>query len=154
MSGESTEKPRASFLAAAFQRTAIHRALGVRVERSEGGVTLKGTVGSDFARADGLESLHGGAVATLLDSATNFAIMAETKQAWATVDFRVDYIRPTKLGEVEVRASVVQAGSSVGRARAELWDSTGKLTAMAVATLLVDKSLAPPKKADGTEAPR
>ena len=134
----SRELPLAKF----FNRTPLHRALGVTIERVEGGVVLRGAIGEAFVRADGLDSLHGGAIATLLDSATNFAILAETGQPWATLDFRVDYLRPTKLGEIEVRAMVVQAGSTIGRSRAELRDSTGKLTAVAIATMAVDRSVA------------
>ena len=133
-------------LARIFSRTPLHRALGVEIERIAGGVALKGTIGEAFVRADGLDALHGGAIATLLDSATNFAILAETGRAWATLDFRVDYLRPTKLGPIEVTATVVQAGSTIGRARAELRDSTGKLTAVGIATMAGDRSLAPPGK--------
>jgi uncharacterized protein (TIGR00369 family) len=135
-----------------FSRTPLHRALGVEITRMEGGVVLKGTVGAAFARADGLDSLHGGAIATLLDSATNFAILAETGRPWATLDFRVDYLRPTKLGPIEVRATVVQAGATIGRSRAELRDSTGKLTAVATATMAGDRSLEKPAST-GAERP-
>lgn len=128
-------------LARIFSRTPLHRALGVEITRIEGGVALKGNVGPDFVRAEGLDTLHGGAIATLLDSATNFAILAETGRPWATLDFRVDYLRPTKLGAIEVTATVVQAGSTIGRSRAEMRDSTGKLTAVATATMAGDRSL-------------
>ena len=147
MSSNSKDPSSDSFWNKTFRRTPLHRALGMNVERIEGGIVFRGVVGSDFVRADGLDTLHGGAIATLLDSATTFAIAAETKQAWATVDLRIDYLRPTKLGEVEVLATVIQAGSTVGRTRAELKDATGRVTAVATATLLVDKSAAPSKPA-------
>lgn len=140
MSSHAQDGQDVSRLDAIFHRTPIHRALGVHLERLENGVALKGAIGTEFARQDGLNFLHGGAVATLLDSATNFAVFSETRQAWATIDLRVDYIRPTALGDIEVRAWVVHAGASVGRARAELRDGSGKLTAVATATLLADKS--------------
>jgi uncharacterized protein (TIGR00369 family) len=86
----------------------------------------------------GLETMHGGGVATLLDSATTLAVVAETQRRWATVDLRVDYLRPTRLGAVEVIGVVVHAGSSVARARAELRDSTGRPTAVGLATLVAE----------------
>lgn len=140
-----TEKPKGSSLDKVFRRTPLHRALGVTAERVEGGIALRGTVSAEFVRADGLDTLHGGAVAALLDSATTLAIVAETKQPWATIDLRIDYLRPTKLGQIEVLATVIYAGSTVGRARAELKDAGGKATAVATATLLVDRSFVPSK---------
>ena len=132
-----------------FMATPLHRALGVSIEQCNGGVVFRGTIGNDFARADGLTALHGGAIATLLDSATTFAAIAETGRLWATVDLRVDYLRPARLGEVEVIGTVVRAGSNIARTRAELRDSSGKVAAVAIATLAADPSTTAPRSSAG-----
>lgn len=127
-------------IAALFAMTPLHRRLGVAVSKVEGGVLFSGEVDPEFARADGMPFLHGGAVGTLLDSAATFALVAETGKVWATVDLRVDYLRPVPLGAVEVRGTVVRAGSAIGRAGAELRDAEGNLCATAVATFAAERS--------------
>jgi uncharacterized protein (TIGR00369 family) len=123
-----------------FSTTPLHRGLGVAVQALEDGVRLAGEIPDTWARADDMPYLHGGTVATLLDSAATFALIAVTQKLWATVDMRVDYLRPVPLGPVEARGTVVRAGSSIGRARAELRDGGGALCATAVATFAADRS--------------
>jgi uncharacterized protein (TIGR00369 family) len=115
--------------------TPLHRQLSLQIRRNDTGIVLSGVLGPDLARADGHEVAHGGAVATLLDTATVWAAVATTSRLWATVDIRVDYLRPTALGQFIVEANVLAAGSTVTRARAELRDASGNLTASAIATL-------------------
>lgn len=123
-----------------FARTELHRHLGVSIERAPGGVRLAGSVDPVWSRVEGMPFLHGGAVATMLDSASTFALIAETGRLWATVDMRVDYMRPASLEGVEVVATVVRAGGAIGRTQAELRDASGKLCASAVATFAAERS--------------
>ncbi len=137
---------------AAFQATALHRDLGATIETRENGVLLRARVGDRFARGDGLSVMHGGGIATLLDSATVWAAVTVTQRLWATADLRVDYLRPVRLGEVEVVANLLQVGSTIARSCAELRDSTGRVAATAVATLVADKAkISPPS--DASAAP-
>jgi uncharacterized protein (TIGR00369 family) len=69
-----------------------------------------------------------------------------TQRIWSTVDLRIDYLRPVRLGDVEVRGTVVHAGSSIARCRAELLDGEGRMVACGVATLAAEK--AQPQTAD------
>jgi uncharacterized protein (TIGR00369 family) len=80
--------------------------------------------------------MHGGGVATLLDSALTYAVIAETGRLWATVDLRVDYLRSVPLGDLEVTATVVHLGTTVSRCRAELRDASGRLAAVGIATFI------------------
>lgn len=123
-----------------FARTELHRHLGVTIERAPGGVRLAGSVDPVWARLEGAPFLHGGAVATMLDSASTFALIAETGRIWATVDMRVDYLRPASLEGVEVVATVVRAGGTIGRAQAELRDGSGKVCATATATFAAERA--------------
>ena len=127
-------------LGAAFDGIPVHSAMGVSMTRTAGGITINGELGELWARGQGLTQAHGGSIAILLDSATTFVIMIETGRGWATVDLRVDYLRPVALGPIEVAAEVVRAGRAIGRARAELRDRDGALCATAIATLAAEQA--------------
>lgn len=127
-------------LGSLFAMTELHRNLGVAIERAPGGVKLSGSVAPAFSRMEGAPFLHGGVVATLLDSASTFALIAETGRVWATVDMRVDYLRPASLEGVEVVATVLRAGGTIGRTQAELRDTSGKVCAIATGTFAAERA--------------
>lgn len=97
----------------------VHRQLELRVSQVEGGkIVLDGRSGEPHLHGAGPGITHGGIVATLLDAAATFALIALTGEDWSTVDLRVDYLRPLPAGLVTVSGEVVHAGSRLGRARA------------------------------------
>jgi uncharacterized protein (TIGR00369 family) len=102
--------------------TPVHRALALRVVSfdPDGGLILRADANAEHAGTDGGEFLHGGVIATVLDTAATFALIAATGDDWSTVDLRLDYLRPAPAGALEARAAVVQAGRRLGRATAEL----------------------------------
>ena len=80
---------------------------------------------------------HGGAIATLIDSAMAFAIvplLAENERT--TVDLTIHYLRPLTEGTARASARVVRAGRRVITVSAELFDSQEKLAATALSTYL------------------
>ena len=82
------------------------------------------TIGSGIA--------HGGVAAAILDTALALALTAATDLEWTTVDLRVDYVRPVPIGAVRASATVVHAGSRIGRAEGALVDGDGRLCTRAV----------------------
>jgi uncharacterized protein (TIGR00369 family) len=111
----------ASELQRLLDTTPLHRALGLRVASvGDAGVVLRAEAGPAHLVEDGAGYLHGGVVATVLDSAATFALIAATGTDWSTVDLRVDYLRPVPAGVLEIRGSAVQIGRRLGRARAEV----------------------------------
>src|SRR5262249_8546195 len=99
------------------------------------GVQFEGALGEESGRSEGLDQAHGGAIAALLDTAATLAICAATGETWSTVDLRVDYLRPVRLGQVRSVGRGVRAGRTVGRAAAELYvDDT--LSATAIGTFV------------------
>jgi uncharacterized protein (TIGR00369 family) len=101
--------------------TAVHRALRLRlVDASTDGIVLAAEAGAEHEGADGSQFVHGGVVATVLDSAATFALIAATDTDWSTVDLRIDYVRPVPVGVLRVRGTVVHIGRRLGRATAEL----------------------------------
>jgi len=118
--------------------TPVHRALRLRVAGSgDGTVVLRADAGPEHLAEDGAEYLHGGVVATVLDTTATFALIGATGTDWSTVDLRVDYLRPAPPGELEARGSAVQIGKRLGRATAELFAAeSGQLLASAAGTFV------------------
>jgi uncharacterized protein (TIGR00369 family) len=118
--------------------TAVHRALGLRaVSSAAGQLVLHAAAGAEHAVTDGGQFLHGGVIATVLDTAATFALIAATGDDWSTVDLRVDYVRPVPAGALEARAAVVHAGRKLGRAAAEIVEaSSGRVLATATGTFI------------------
>jgi uncharacterized protein (TIGR00369 family) len=114
----------------------VHGALALRARAAEDGVLFDAApqVGHSL---NGGDVLHGGVVATMLDTAATFALIDSTGTDWSTVDLRIDYLRPAPVAPLEVRGRVIQAGRRFGRAAAELADpGSGRLLAAAVGTFV------------------
>jgi uncharacterized protein (TIGR00369 family) len=116
----------------------VHRALRLRVASADQGkVVFAAQTGAEHAGEDGGQFLHGGVVATLLDTAATFALIQVTGTDWGTVDLRVDFVRPAPAGPLTAEATAVHAGRRLGRASAALTDpSSGQLIATAAGTFV------------------
>ena len=133
-----------------------HRSFGLKIERLDGGVVLRGVLGPAFAVDGNGAFAHGGAVASVLDIALACTLIAQTDFDWVTVDLRVDYLRPTALGPITAQAEVLHGGRNLGRARGELRDGTGRVCAVAVGSFAPNvnaTAAAPPPSARGDPLP-
>ncbi|MEM7241078.1 MAG: PaaI family thioesterase [Pseudomonadota bacterium] len=79
--------------------------------------------------------LHGGAISTLLDSTCGVAVMShpEGEVNTATIDLRIDYMRPARAGfDVTAEAEVYHATRTVAFVRGKAWaDDPDKPSAIA-----------------------
>ena len=111
--------------------------LGIEVESvGPGTATLLLPVRQELTRNDGI--IHGGAIASVIDSAFAFAIvpvLAENERT-VTVDLTIHYLRPLSGGTSRTHARVVRAGRRVITVSAELFDENEKLAATALSTYL------------------
>ncbi len=111
--------------------------LGIEVESvGPGAATLLLPVREELTRNDGI--IHGGAVASVIDSAFAVAIiplLAENERT-VTVDLTIHYLRPLSGGAARTNARVVRAGRRVITVSAELFDENDKLAATALSTYL------------------
>jgi uncharacterized protein (TIGR00369 family) len=111
--------------------------LGVEVESvGPGTATLLLPVREEITRNDGVA--HGGAIASVIDSAFAFAIvplLAENERTM-TIDLTIHYLRPLTGGTSRTTARVVRAGRRVITVSAELFDENGKLAATALSSYL------------------
>lgn len=114
----------------------VHSGLGLRVRLAGDGLVLDATPGPAHA-VDGGTFLHGGVIATILDTVATFALIDATGSDWSTVDLRIDYLRPVPISLLQVTGRTAQVGRQFGRASAELTDpGTGRLLASAVGTFV------------------
>ena len=73
--------------------------------------------------------LHGGVVTSLLDSTGGAAVLSKIQNpiALATLDLRIDYLRPAVGPHFELHAQVLRLGSRVASTRMEFLGADGKL---------------------------
>ena len=88
-----------------------------------------------------LGSVHGGVIATLLDSATGCAVhsVLPAGTGYTSVDLVTKYLRPvtTTSGRVTAEGTVISRGSRTALAEARLTDADGRLLAHATSTCLL-----------------
>ena len=111
--------------------------LGIEVESvGLGTATLVVHVRDELMRNDDI--VHGGVMASLIDSAFAFAIIPilDEGERTVTVDMTIHYVRPVSSGAAKAVARVVRAGRRVITVSAELFDENEKLAATALSTYL------------------
>ncbi|MDQ5845508.1 MAG: PaaI family thioesterase [Acidobacteriota bacterium] len=113
------------------------RLLGIQVaEVGPGTATLTLKVRKELKQNHGV--VHGGAVASLIDTATAFAILSlvTPKEKVTTVDLTISYLRPVTEGELSTTAEIVRAGRRLFVVSATVTDATGRLIATALSTYI------------------
>lgn len=111
--------------------------LGIELETvAPGTATLSLQITNDLKQNNGV--VHGGAIASLIDSATAFAIISvlPPDEKATTADLTISYLRPLKEGRAHSTARVLRAGRRLIVVSAELVDDAGKLIATALTTYI------------------
>jgi uncharacterized protein (TIGR00369 family) len=96
----------------------LHRVIGIKVEEWDDlsiAFTLAPPKGVRDPRTGGV---HGGVLAAALDTAAGFAATLASGFDIATVDLRIDYIRPALDAEFRVVGTSIRSGSRFGWAEA------------------------------------
>ena len=122
-------------LKAALGRVPFAQLLGIElIGAAQGTVKLGLVIKDELRQVHGV--MHGGATASLIDTATAFAILPlmEAGKRFSTVDLMVNYLRPLKQGNVTVEARVVRLGRRLITVAADVFDEDGKLSATAIST--------------------
>ena len=95
----------------------FNRFLGIRVAGlSEGKVHLTLPFRPEFVGDPIRPALHGGVISTMADVAGGLAVwsgLADPRARVATIDLRVDYLRPGRLETIDALAHVVRKGNRV-----------------------------------------
>jgi uncharacterized protein (TIGR00369 family) len=124
-------------LHAAFAQVRYARLLGIEIVRLvRGEAVLSMHVRPELTRMEGI--LHGGALASLMDSASAFAVLTllEPGERTVTVDLTLHFMRPVSEGLVEARGRVLRAGRRVFTVSIDATDANGKSVATALTTYL------------------
>ena len=82
--------------------------------------------------------VHGGAIASLIDTATAFAILTllEPDERVTTVDLTISYLRPGLEGRLRAIARVLRQGRRLLNTSAEVTNEGGTLLATALSTYI------------------
>jgi uncharacterized protein (TIGR00369 family) len=113
------------------------RLLGIELDDiGRGTATLGLTVRKELTQNHGV--VHGGAIASLIDTATAFAIISllAPKERVTTVDLTISYLRPLTDGRITAVAKVVRAGRRLFVVSAEVFGEDGKLSTTALSTYI------------------
>jgi len=113
------------------------RLLGIELDSIEPGTATLGlTIRHELTQNHGV--VHGGAVASLIDTATAFAILSllAPKEKITTVDLTISYLRPLPAGRVTAKARVLRAGRRILVVSADVYDDGGTLAATALSTYI------------------
>ncbi len=109
--------------------------LGMELVRLEHGeATVKLSMRDELRQPYGL--LHGGATASLIDTATAMAIIGnlDDGEKATTIDLNVHFLRPVSGGEISCTAKVARAGKRIIFLSAEVFDDHGRVIATALST--------------------
>ncbi len=121
----------------AFTRVPFARLLGIKLESlGAGTAVLTLTLKENLKQNSGV--VHGGAIASLVDTATAFAILTllgEDQQV-TTVDLTISYLRPLSSGRARATARVRKAGRRLITVSADVYARDGNLAATALSTYI------------------
>jgi uncharacterized protein (TIGR00369 family) len=121
----------------AIKTVPFARFLGLELEQvASGTATLAVNARKELTQNQGL--VHGGAIASLIDTATAFAIISliAPSEKVTTVDLTISYLRPAVRGRLKAVATVVRAGRRLFVVSAEVFDKQGKLISTALSTYI------------------
>ena len=121
----------------ALTRVPFARLLGIELEDiASGTATLALDVRKELMQNQGV--VHGGAIASLIDTATAFAIISllAPRERVTTVDLAISYLRPATGGRLKAVATVVRAGRRLFVVSAEVYDRRERLITTALSTYI------------------
>ena len=136
MSARKTVEWTLESLQARVDRAPFNRWLGLEALSWEHGVIeLRLRTRPEILGHAAIGALHGGILASILDTACSVAVVTATGESVFTVDMRVDYLRPATADVYTIRARVVRLGRSLATVDAEVEAADGQKVACARAVL-------------------
>jgi uncharacterized protein (TIGR00369 family) len=116
-----------------LRRSPYHRLLGLEMVRAvPGEVVIRMPFREDLLAGDDEigRYVHGGAIASLIDSAGDFAVISAVGYDVPTIDLRVDYLRPVTKGTLTATGRAIKTGRTLAVADVEVVDEDGKPVAV------------------------
>jgi acyl-CoA thioesterase len=137
MTGAMLPAERLERIERAIEAVPYARLLGIELEKvALGEATLTLAIRPELSQNHGV--VHGGAIASLIDTATAFAILTllEPDDRVTTVDLTISYLRPALEGQLRATARVLRQGRRLLTVSAEVTDTSGTLLATALSTYI------------------
>ena len=126
-----------SRLREAIARVPYAQLLGINFEdATRGAASLSMDARPELERFGGI--MHGGALASLADSASAFAVLStlDGGEQTVTVDLTLHYLRPATEGKLMAHARVLRGGRRVATVSVEIYNESGALVVTALTTYL------------------
>lgn len=120
-----------------FETNHFPKSLGIELDSIEHGrARLSLEVKQQHLQLAGI--MHGGAIATLIDTAVAFAIVGASKPGsrFTTIEMKVNYLRPIREGRVVADAKLIRDGRRIVVSDCDVYDSEGKLSAKGLLTYM------------------
>ncbi len=127
-------------LRARVARSEFHRTFGMEVDDADHGeVTLGWDARPEHLNLQGL--VHGGVLATLLDTAMGLAIRSalEPGRRHVTIEMGIHYLRPAHPGRLRARGRIARIGREIAFAEADVVDVQDRVLARATGTFSVGR---------------
>lgn len=137
MSNSQLDPARAARAREAFAAVPYARLLGLEIgDLKLGEATLHLEVRDELKQNQGV--VHGGAIASLIDTASAFAVIThlETAERVTTTDLTIHYLRPITSGRLTAVARTIRAGQRLFVLGVEVNNDNGILLATAVTTYI------------------
>ena len=137
MSENKLDEARVARIREAFASVPYAKFLGLELgEMKSGEASLHLAVRDELRQNRGV--MHGGAVASLIDTASAFAVVTqlEPDERVTTTDLTIHYLRPVTSGRLTATARTVRAGRRLFVLSVEVIDDQQKLVATAVTTYI------------------
>jgi uncharacterized protein (TIGR00369 family) len=113
------------------------RLLGIEIDLVEPGhARLSVEVREELLQLQGV--MHGGAIASLIDTAVAFAIVgaSEPDDRFTTVEMKVNYLSAIREGRVVADARLIRDGRRIIVADCDVFDARGRLSAKGLLTYI------------------
>jgi uncharacterized protein (TIGR00369 family) len=133
----STDPQKLARAQKAFASVAYARFLGLQLgELRDGEVKIHLEVRDELKQNQGV--VHGGAIASLIDTASAFAVLTriEVTERVTTTDLTIHYLRPVTAGRMTATARIVRGGRRLFVLSVDVTNDANQLVATAVTTYI------------------
>ncbi len=107
-----------------------HCGMTVTAADAQGCIEMRMPLLPHLMRDAAVRQFHGGPIASLIDTAGDFAVALAVGGGVPTINFRVDYLRPSSGEYLIARATARRVGRTVCVADVDVYDDQGRLTAI------------------------
>jgi uncharacterized protein (TIGR00369 family) len=112
--------------------------LSMKIKELEWGTSVL-EVGLEEKHLQPFGYVHGGAIASVMDAATFWAVFPQVKDGMGltTVEIKVNFLAPVREGRLVVKGRCIKIGKTLALGDATIYDGNGNLLAHGTATMMI-----------------